>query len=207
LPRPTPCKARASCPATTAPSRAAARGTTDPSRPAAADSASARRSCSCPLHRRPSRRLRSWIASVEPTAHARSTAGQAGGSAPVSPPSSLRLMPAPPPAKPAAPLLGRLRRAYGSCRDLELGDLDVVDAGDRQLQEATTLLAERVGLAGRQEPVRPLPRAVVLDALARQRLGDLARGLVRGEDEAHVTPERALEHRLDQRVVRAAEDH
>src|SRR5439155_20266786 len=47
-------------------------------------------------------------------AHPRSGAGQAGTSAPCSPPSSLRLIPAPAPAKPAPPLLVRLRRAYGS---------------------------------------------------------------------------------------------
>ena len=48
--------------------------------------------------------------------------------------------------------------------------------------------------------------AVVLQALARERLGDLARGLVGREDERHVAAEHALEDGPDQRVVRAAED-
>ena len=53
-------------------------------------------------------------------------------------------------------------------------------------------------------PSRP---RVVLDPLPRQRLRDLARGLVGREDERRPAAEDALEHRADERVVRAAEDH
>ena len=52
----------------------------------------------------------------------------------------------------------------------------------------------------------PSRSRVVLDALARERLGDLARGLLRREDERDAAAEDALEDRPDQRVVRAAED-
>ena len=55
----------------------------------------------------------------------------------------------------------------------------------------------------RYAPSRP---RVVLEALACERLGDLACGLVGGEDERHVAAERPLEDGSQQRVVRAAED-
>ena len=42
--------------------------------------------------------------------------------------------------------------------------------------------------------------------LARKRLGDLARGLLGREDERHAASEDPLEHRPDDRIVRAAED-
>ena len=46
----------------------------------------------------------------------------------------------------------------------------------------------------------------VLDPLPRERLSDLASGLLRGEDERDTPAEHALEDRADERVVRAAED-
>ena len=55
----------------------------------------------------------------------------------------------------------------------------------------------------RYEPSRALG---VLDALARERLGHLARRLLRREDEGDAAAEDALEDRADQRVVGAAED-
>ncbi len=47
---------------------------------------------------------------------------------------------------------------------------------------------------------------IVADPLAGERLGDLAGGLVGGEDERRRAAEDALEERAQQRVVRAAED-
>ena len=89
---------------------------------------------------------------------------------------------------------------------LERGDLDVLGDVDRELEEAPPGLAEELRIAGREEAVRTFARVVVLDPLARERLGDLARRLLGGEDERHAAPEDALEDRPDQRVVRAAED-
>ena len=66
--------------------------------------------------------------------------------------------------------------------------------------------AEERRIAGGQEAVFALASRVVLDPLACQRLGHLARGLLGREDERHVAPEHALEDRPDQRIVRAAED-
>ena len=51
----------------------------------------------------------------------------------------------------------------------------------------------------------PPELGLVLDCLACERLGDLERRLVRGEDERHVAAEHPLQDRPDQRVVRAAE--
>ena len=53
---------------------------------------------------------------------------------------------------------------------------------------------------------RALAGRIVLDPLALERLGHLARGLDRGEDQRRPAAEDALEDRLDQRVVGAAED-
>ena len=83
---------------------------------------------------------------------------------------------------------------------------DVLDLGDRELQEAAAHRPERVRVAGGQEAVGALALGVVLDPLAGERLRHLARGLVGGEDERHVAAEDALQDRPDQRVVRAAED-
>ena len=77
---------------------------------------------------------------------------------------------------------------------------------DRELEEAAPQLAEELRVARRQEAVRALAADVVLDPLPRERLRDLARGLLRGEDERDAAPEHALEDRADERVVRAAED-
>ncbi len=77
---------------------------------------------------------------------------------------------------------------------------------DRELEEPLPLGTEQLGVAGREEPVRAFPCVVVLDALARERLGCLAGGLLRREDERHPTAEDALESGTDQRVVRAPED-
>ena len=55
--------------------------------------------------------------------------------------------------------------------------------------------------------VTPSRSRRVREALARERLGDLARGLLGREDERHLAPEDALEDRADERVVGAAEDH
>ena len=84
--------------------------------------------------------------------------------------------------------------------------VDALDLADRQLEEARAHLAELLRVAGRQEAVGALAGLVVLDPLARERLGHLARRLLGGEDERHVAAEDALEDRADQRVVRAAED-
>src|SRR5215218_5349964 len=82
----------------------------------------------------------------------------------------------------------------------------MLDLAERQLQEPLAESAERRRIAGGQEAVGALPVGVVLDSLARERLGNLARGLLRREDERDAAPEHALEDRADQRVVRAAED-
>ena len=82
----------------------------------------------------------------------------------------------------------------------------MLDRVDRKLEEAASHLAERVSVTGRQEAVGALPGRIVLDPLARERLGDLAGGLLGGEDERHVAAEDPLQDRTDQRVVRAAED-
>ena len=83
----------------------------------------------------------------------------------------------------------------------------MLDLVDRQLQEALAHRAERGGVAGGEEAVGALAPRLVLDPLARERLGRLARRLLGREDEGHVAAEHALEDRPDQRVVRAAEDH
>src|SRR5215211_3002338 len=82
----------------------------------------------------------------------------------------------------------------------------MLDLAERQLQEPLAESAERCGIAGGQEAVGALPVGVVLDSLARERLGNLTRGLLRREDQRDAAPEHALEDRADQRVVRAAED-
>ena len=65
---------------------------------------------------------------------------------------------------------------------------------------------ELLGRPRREKARLAVPGWVVLDALARQRLGHLAGGLVRREDQRRPAPEGALEHAPDHRVVRAAED-
>src|SRR2546423_13769673 len=104
-------------------------------------------------------------------------AGKAGASAPCRAPSSLR-----------------------SCHRLEVGDRDLLDLAERQLQEALAQLPEERRLARRQEAVGALAAFAVLDSLARQRLGHLAGGLLGREDEGHAAAEDPLEDRLEQRV-------
>src|SRR5512134_2613280 len=65
----------------------------------------------------------------------------------------------------------------------------VLDVPDRQLEEPLAHLGERAGIAGRQEAVRALAALGVPDPLAVEGLRDLARGLVRGEDERDGPPE------------------
>ena len=77
---------------------------------------------------------------------------------------------------------------------------------ERQLQQPLAELAERGGVAGGEEARTALAPGAVPEALARQRLGDLAGGLLGREDERHLAAEDALEHRPDERVVGAAED-
>ena len=89
---------------------------------------------------------------------------------------------------------------------LELREGDVLDLAERELEEALAERAEELRVAGGQEAVGALAALAVLDPLAGERLGHLARGLLGGEDERHAAPEDALEDRPDQRVVRAAED-
>src|SRR5205807_1203003 len=105
------------------------------------------------------------------------------------------------------PAATRRNAGLPSCNGLEVGDRDLLDVPERQLQEALAQLAEERRLARRQEAVGALAALAVLDSLARERLGHLTGGLLRREDEGHAAAEDALEDRPDQRVVRAAEDH
>jgi hypothetical protein len=82
----------------------------------------------------------------------------------------------------------------------------VLDLAQRQLQEALAEGAKEGRLPRGQEPVRALATFAVLDSLASKRLGHLAGGFLRGEDERDAAAEDPLEDRTDQRVVRAAED-
>ena len=109
---------------------------------------------------------------------------------------------------PSSPAAGRGgARRDGSCRGLgELRDGHVLDLPERELQEAVAERAERGRVAGRQEAIGAFAGGVVLDALSRERLGNLARGLLGGEDERDVAAEDALEDRTDERVMGAAED-
>src|SRR4051812_5190587 len=84
---------------------------------------------------------------------------------------------------------------------------NVLDATHRQLEEAPPELAERLGVAGREEAVLAHAVALVLLALPLERLGDLARRLLRGKDERHVAAEDTLEDLAEERIVGAAEDH
>src|SRR4051794_23497570 len=83
----------------------------------------------------------------------------------------------------------------------------MLDRAERQLEEARAERPEQLRIAGRQEAVLALATAVVLEALARERLRHLARRLVRREDQRDVAAECPLEDRAQERVVRAAEDH
>ena len=91
-------------------------------------------------------------------------------------------------------------------RRLEIGQPHLFDSAERELEEALPQRAEQRRIACGEEAVLALAGRVVLDTLPRQRLGDLARRLLRGEDERDVAAEHALEDRADERVVRAAED-
>ena len=82
----------------------------------------------------------------------------------------------------------------------------MLDLADGQLEEPLTHRAEARRLAGGEEPVVAVAVGRVLEALLRERLRDLARGLVGAEDEPRRAAEDALEGPLEQRVVRAPED-
>src|SRR5439155_6647112 len=97
-------------------------------------------------------------------------------------------------------------RRSSSCDRLELGQAHVLDLAQRQLQETLAEGAEELGVAGRQEAIAALALGVVLEPLAGERLRDLVRRLLRGEDERHVATERSLEDRPQQRIVGAPED-
>ena len=86
---------------------------------------------------------------------------------------------------------------------LERRDVDVLGYVDRELEEPPPHLPEELGVARGEEAVGALASGRVLDSLARERLRDLARGLLRREDERDPTAEDALEDRPDQRVVGA----
>src|SRR3954452_3307776 len=87
-------------------------------------------------------------------------------------------------------------RSGGSCRSrLELGDRHLLDLAERELEEALAEDAEALRVAGRQKAVAPLAARLVLEPLALERLGDLARGLLGREDERHAAPEGALKDR------------
>src|SRR5262249_7660909 len=102
-----------------------------------------------------------------------------------------------------APALAAGARAVGDRRCAsrggrgQRGELDALDLGDRQLEEARAHRAEHLRLARRQEAARALARRVVLEPLARKRLRDLACRFLGGEDERHVASEHALEDRTD----------
>src|SRR5439155_802292 len=103
--------------------------------------------------------------------------------------------------------LPRVAGFAGDACSLERRDGDMLHFANRQLEEAAAELAEGLGIAGREEAVGTFAAALVLDALALERLRDLASRLLGREDELHVAAEDALEDLADQRVVRAAEDH
>src|SRR4029453_5481189 len=68
----------------------------------------------------------------------------------------------------ARPSVGRPHASCG-CR-LELRDLHVLDAVERQLQEALAQLPEELGVAGGEEAIAALAAGAVLDSLALQGL-------------------------------------
>src|SRR5207245_1435817 len=86
------------------------------------------------------------------------------------------LMPAPVPAKPAPPLLGRLRRAYGSRVSTAGAELDVVDVlGDRR-----RFAADRAGgIAAQRDLVERRGQRVEEEQAADQRRADSQRELQR----------------------------
>src|SRR6266511_183995 len=98
------------------------------------------------------------------------------------------------------------RPSLTSSRQLEVADGDLLDPGDRQLQEALAERAELVRLPCREEAGRAFPRGFARDALAVERLRHLARCLLGREDQSRRPPEDTLEHRPDERVMRAPED-
>ena len=99
------------------------------------------------------------------------------------------------------------RPSVRSCRRLlELGELDVLDLGDRQLQEARAHRAKRLRIARGEEAVRALAVASFSSPSARGSPRPRAQSPP-PRTRAHVASEDALEDRPDQRVVRAAEDH
>ena len=84
---------------------------------------------------------------------------------------------------------------------------DVLDRADRQLQEARAGRAQRLGVAGGQEPVVALHGGGVAQPAAAEHVLDLPGDRVARADDLHTAAEHPLQHRPDQRVVRAAEDH
>src|SRR5207253_6252400 len=107
--------------------------------------------------------------------------------------------------RPAAAGRGAVHRS-GSSDGLELGQAHVLDLAERKLEETLPKGPEELRVAGGEEAVAALTPCVVLEPLAGERLGDLARRLLRGEDERHVAAERSLEDRAQKWIVRAPED-
>src|SRR5919199_5811829 len=87
------------------------------------------------------------------------------------------------------------------------GQGDALDLAERQLQEACAERAERVDVAGAQEAVIALAVGPRVAEVARaERVLHLAGERAARRDDLDAAAEHALEHRPDQRVVRAAED-
>src|SRR5262245_53237712 len=88
----------------------------------------------------------------------------------------------------------------------ELGHAHLSDLPQRQLKKTLAERTEEIRVARREKAVLAVAVARVLPAFASERRSDLARCLLRREDERHVASEHPLEHGPDQRIVRAAED-
>src|SRR5882757_7714741 len=85
--------------------------------------------------------------------------------------------------------------------------LDQLDIAERHLQEAGAELAERLGIPRAEEAILPLfPAGSRQPGLVEHPLRRPGDRMTRG-DQPDVPPEHALQHRSDERVVRAAEDH
>ena len=84
---------------------------------------------------------------------------------------------------------------------------DLLDAAERQLQEARALRAEGVGVAGAEEAVAALAGRRRGEPARAERVLDLTRERRAGGDDLDAAAEHPLQHRAHERVVRAAEDH
>src|SRR4051812_49003699 len=100
-------------------------------------------------------------------------------------------------------------RVRASSRDLgELGrDGDVFHGAEGQLEEASAGGAQGFGVPGGEEPVLAFGGRRVAESAAAERVLDLAGDRGARADDLDAAAEHALEHRADQRVVGAAEDH